>query len=107
MHTLEMNQNSIHLFAPEIFIEDLLCTEDLEVKDVASTITRFIEGNSSENQCYTCALIDACSGCHQYARRSMGFSLELGKGRGKYQEVLAREVSAPVKSWAISRSKPG
>lgn len=37
----------------------------------------------------------------------MGFSLELGKGRGKYQEVLAREVSAPVKSWAISRSKPG
>lgn len=72
MHALEMNRNSIHLFAPEIFIEDLLCTEDLEVKDVVSTITEFIEGNSSENQCYTCALIEARSGCHQYAQEEHG-----------------------------------
>lgn len=46
-------------FVQEIFTEDLLCTEDLELKDVASTIKGFVEGKRLESQGHMGALTGA------------------------------------------------
>lgn len=68
-----------------------MCTDNLEMKDVASIIKGFVQGNRSENLCHVC-INRGVLWVHQHAR------VNLGEGRGKYQGVLPREVSASAES---------
>ena len=90
--TAEIDQTLCQLYfnkKEEIFLEALLRTADLGMKEVASTIEGVVEGDRHPKQCHMWALTGACSGSISN-QEEPGAHREARRRERKCQEELPR-----------------